>query len=451
MKIAFICPRISEISQRTFNDVPEEIKEIIQKYPLFQRNLESMKRGFCALGLLTVAATVPKDIEVEFIDQNMEEIDYSKPYDLVAISGNLDQLNQALDISDHFLQRKVPVVAGGTAVISFPDLYTRKGITIIDGEGEDLFPIFLKDFKNHNTRKVYDETVGKAHVDLEDSPIPCFDLAAKYNYSMIGMQVTRGCPHNCSFCQEARIFGRKTRLKPIPNVIQEIKLIKKYWPNSFFFFYDDNPFINKKYAMELFDTLFNKENIDLGKWGASADVTLAQQEDLMRLLTSKGPMSYLGIGFEALAETTLSQLNNSIKLNNADMYREIIQTFKKFHINPVGYFIVGFRTNTIKELEDIVEFVRDTRIAAEVGRLTLLPGTILYDNLKKEYETQFGKLNTFSSLAEWGRLNKYLKEQSIISDKEIQYHLAEIFKIVYSHTEFLEKYMDDNIPYCIHF
>ncbi|MGD9213153.1 MAG: radical SAM protein, partial [Desulfobacteraceae bacterium] len=303
MKITFITPKSTQYNPRTSKGISDSFKSLIKKSALLQQRMTVSKKMMGCLGLLTIAAVVPDDIEVEFFDENFEEIDYeSRHFDLIALGGNIGQLNRIFYLCDMFKKKNIPVVAGGVLASTFPDQYLKRGISIVKGEGEELFKRFLYDFKHGQVKKVYDEQTGITHIDLKDSPIPRFDLAAKYDYKMVGVHISRGCPYQCNFCQVSAIFGREYRLKPVSRIVQEIKEVKSYWPDAFFYFYDDNPFFNRTFAVELFKQLYEKENISLGAWGTSGNITLYKDTELMHLITSKGSLSFYGVGIESLSK-----------------------------------------------------------------------------------------------------------------------------------------------------
>ncbi|MGD2088005.1 MAG: radical SAM protein [Candidatus Aminicenantes bacterium] len=442
MKITFINPKIPPLGSRSLGGLPLKIKQLFANNPKLQERIEFTKKAFSALGILTVAGVVPEnqDYQLEFLDENMEEIDFNRPFDLAAVGGNSDQINRALQICDLLRKKNIPVVAGGTAVTTFPDIFYKRGIPVIIGEGELLFKIFLDDFKKGNTRKIYDHTIAPTHIDLKDSPIPRYDIARKYPYTMMGVQCSRGCPYNCNFCQVTGIFGNQFRYKPIDNIIKEIKQVKRYWTDGFFFFYDDNPFANRDFTLELFRRLNHREKIPLGTWGTNANVNLYKDRELMDAITEAGPVSFLGIGLESLSEESLSTINNKMKFNHVTAYREAIQTFKTNNINPIGYFMFGFEKDKPGDLQKIVDFLLENRIDSQLSRVTPMPGTRLYDRLKEEYENRHREIRK-SSLGEWGTIKKYFSSKCAVNDEEMQNLLCDAYTVVFSDNHFFSQEM----------
>lgn len=429
MKIAFINPRDAQLNTRDLDAVPQEIKGLMEKNPKLRQRIEFTRQSLGALGLLTMAALVPGDIEIEFYDENLEQVNYDRHFDLIALGGTIGQMTRALGICDITRKKKIPTVVGGPAATVFHDMYTRKGVSVVRGEGELLFKEFLSDFLKGHCKSMYDHNIAPNHIDLKDSPLPRFELAAKYPYKMTGVQVSRGCPHDCEFCQVTEIFGNKYRTKPVDNIIKEIKQVKKYWPDSFFMFYDDNPFANRTFTIKTFNRLYHDENIDLGRWGVSITVDLYKDTELMDLLTEKGGIAHAAIGFESLSRESLNSIGNQMKTKHLNHYQEAIAVYKKYNVNVIGSFIYGFENSRPSDLKSIVDFLLENEIDGIVGNLTPLPGTRLFNRLKAEYEAKYGKIRK-SSLATWGIVRKYLFEKNGITEELAREQVAQVYSII---------------------
>ena len=430
MKITLINPKhTAGISVRS-HGLPEKIQTLLEENPKLREKLDFSQSAMSSLGLLCIAAMIPEHIDIEFYDENMETLNLDQEFDLVAIGGNTGQMDRALAICDQLSARGIPMVVGGPAVTTFPDQYTRRGVHVILGEGELLFQQFLEDYLRGEAQQIYRQNESKKFVNLMELPLPRYDLAAKYPYSMVGIQITRGCPYDCSFCQVTRIYGTQYRRKTIRQGIEEIKLVKKLWGDSFLFFYDDNPFFNTKFAIELF-TQIHEEKIILGRWGANANVTLYKETELIDLMTKQGPISFLGIGLEALSPEVLETINNSMKVKHLDEYELAIQEFKKKGINPVGYFMYGFEGSKKEDLKEIVDFCLRNELDSVLTRVTPLPGTLLYEGLKIEYEQTQRPIRK-SDFAEFGLIRKYFNEKTGNDEEQTKRDLADVYAILYS-------------------
>ena len=122
------------------------------------------------LGLATVAALTPAPWEVEIADENVEDIDFDNPADLIAISAFNVQYHRALEIIAEFRKRGKKVAIGGPYNSLFPEAFEGKCDYRIVGEAEEIWPEFLRDFEQGKARELY--TARKEKIDVRTSPVP---------------------------------------------------------------------------------------------------------------------------------------------------------------------------------------------------------------------------------------------------------------------------------------
>jgi hypothetical protein len=87
----------------------------------------------------------------------------------------------------------------------------------------------------------------------------------------------------------------------------------------------------------------------------------------------------------------------------------------------------GFENSNLEDIDLIIQFILENKIDAEVSRLTPYPSTKLYEDLKKDYEHQYGKLHATSSISEWGKIIKHLSSKSGLSDEEITEGIVKVY------------------------
>ncbi len=166
------------------------------------------------LGLQHIAANTPSEHEIIFVDDQFEDINFDEKVDLVGISAFTPQFSRAVKIAAEFKKRGVPVAMGGKHITNNPDEAALYCDYIMVGEGENTWPLFLKEFQEGKARKRYEnETI----VDVKKIPLPKRSIIHEENYPMdIGTFVcVRGCGLYCNWCAldytEPRGEGRKVR------------------------------------------------------------------------------------------------------------------------------------------------------------------------------------------------------------------------------------------------
>ena len=110
-------------------------------------------------GPVVFAATLPQDIDVDFIDENVDELDLEDSPDMVGISIMLiAQMPRAIEIAKHFRQRGIPVIAGGISTALLSEEISKHVDSVFIGEAEGRIEQVFEDFKSGNLAKMYRET-----------------------------------------------------------------------------------------------------------------------------------------------------------------------------------------------------------------------------------------------------------------------------------------------------
>lgn len=390
MNILFICPSVSRVYCEHIEAIARKgwpnagfLKRDIRRHDRYAR------RVFYGLGLLTLASGLGKEFKWTFVDENLEKEKVNRyeetPYDLVAITGQVIQRHRILELIRYFTELGTYVVIGGVHATGFREDYSQRGVSVIAGEGETLFKRFLGDFARSRPQPCYTQGIDTC-LDLSASPAPDFSAVSHYPYNLTGVQTTRGCPYRCRYCNVSTILGETYRHKPVDQVREEVERVKGIWPESMFYFYDDNLFGDREYALRLFENL---KDIHLGHWGIHADISISQDPELLDLIRSNGH-PHLAIGFETLSEKNAAVLGNRMKAALLDRYDEGVSLLKRKGIEISGSFMFGFEGDTSVELDRIMAFTKRHKIRGYITRYAVIPGSPLYDDILEEYESTRG-------------------------------------------------------------
>jgi radical SAM superfamily enzyme YgiQ (UPF0313 family) len=109
-----------------------------------------------SLGLLTVAALTPADVEVAY--REMPEVDSQQPlepFDLVGISSFTAQIEEAYGLADRYRAAGVPVVLGGLHVSLVPDEAGGHADSIVVNGAEGAWPQLVDDFRHQRLQPRY--------------------------------------------------------------------------------------------------------------------------------------------------------------------------------------------------------------------------------------------------------------------------------------------------------
>ena len=209
--------------------------------------------------------------------------------------------------------------------------------------------------------------------------MPRYDLLDPENYNRFPVQTSRGCPFKCNFCASSILLTSYYTHKPVDRVVQEIREIKRRWPSPFIEFADDNTFADPHYGRRLAEAV-GGENV---KWFAESDVSVAQDEELLRLIAQSGCRQIL-IGLESPTASGLDgvELRSNWKYRKRDTCRAAMEKIQSHGISVNGCFVLGLDGDTEEIFDLIPRFVEVTGLYdVQVTVMTPFPGTPLYRQL----------------------------------------------------------------------
>jgi len=319
-----------------------------------------------------VAALSPPEVEVSLTDENVTAVDFQKETDLVGITVLTVTAQRAYEIADTFRARGVKVILGGIHPSVLPEEASQHADAVVIGEAEGIWSNLIDDFKANKLQRVYKLRERPSLLSL---PIPRRDLFADAAYFVRHtISTTRGCPYSCSFCSVTAFFGHTYRCRPVEEILKEIETFDERKPIGFV---DDNIVGNPKFAKELFRALVPYKI----KWGAQASVTIARDDELLKLAAASGCIA-LFIGFESLSPANLAAVGK--RINVVDEYENVIRKVHSHGIAIHGFFIFGFDEDDEDVFRRTVRFAQKVRLeSAQFDFLVPYPGTALCECLDK--------------------------------------------------------------------
>jgi radical SAM superfamily enzyme YgiQ (UPF0313 family) len=334
------------------------------------------------LGLLTVAALLPRHWKKRLVDTNVHPLTNADLQwaDVAMLSGMLVHKQDLLGILARCRSRGLPTVIGGPVTSSVQELPQHADHVVI-GEAEDLVAGLAADLEQGRAKPIYRATELPG---LDRTPLLDLDLINLKYYSATGIQYSRGCPFNCEFCDIIEIYGRKPRTKSPAQVVAELEqLYERKWRGSVFIV-DDNFIGNKKKVKELLPVIaeWNRRHEWPFTFYTEASVNLADDAELLQMMKEAGFIRVF-LGIETPVEASLKEAQ---KLQNTR--RSLLDNVRRIQrsgMEVMAGFIVGFDSDPDTVFDEQVNFIQESAIPlAMVGLLEALPGTQLYRRLLKE-------------------------------------------------------------------
>lgn len=326
-----------------------------------------------SLALLTLANLTPKEHEVIMENENVENIDFDEPVDLVAITVTVDVMNRAVEISKEFQKRGVTVIAGGIHITADPDNSANSFDAICVGMAERVWAKILKDKENNSLKKIYYEMENLSGKEIVSPNYYIID-DKKYLYTNI-ISTSRGCPFRCDFCYNSCKNMLKTYInRPIEDVIDDIKALK----TSHIMFIDDNFIGNPKWTKKLLKEI---KPLKL-KWNAAVTSNIVDMPELLDEMKESGCRS-LFIGFESINSKSIDCVHKV--QNSVDRYEKLVDEIHKRGIMINSSFVFGLDEDDSSVFKNTLEWIVKNKIETVTSHiLTPYPGTKLYSSLIEE-------------------------------------------------------------------
>ena len=352
------------------------------------------------LGLLYIASYLRRHgISVKMCDvparglhleDLIDEIKKEKPL-LVGLSALTSGIRSAVEIAREIKRvfGSTPKVGLGGAHVSVDPTFIKRFPSFdfaVIGEGEKTMLKIIRDIvTGEEVSGIYE---GEVSNNLDDYPFPARELVdiGDYFYAKERLRgepptammiATRGCPYRCNFCSRPN-YLRKFRARSAKNIVDEMEEIYQDYPGGFSF-EDDTFTLNKKLIHEFCEELMKRRLNVLWKAMTRADVV---DDELLKHMHQAG-CEDLFFGVETGNERVRNEV---IKKHITDeQIFTAIRLCKKHGIHTNILLMLGFPTETEKEIKDTINFASRARADLMGVRITIvMPGSRLFEEAKRD-------------------------------------------------------------------
>jgi radical SAM superfamily enzyme YgiQ (UPF0313 family) len=393
-----------------------------------------------------LAALAGPEHTVTIVDENVEELDFNRlaRADMVGVTGMNVQRVRMRQICEELHARGIFTVVGGAWVTVEEDYFEGVADAIFVGEADQSWPLFLRQWQAGEHQYRYEQTEPTL---MERLPVPRLDLLKTKHYMFGTLQISRGCPYQCEFCDIIVTFGRRPRLKTGEQITAELdSLLANGLP--FVFVVDDNLIGNKKAVKQLLPHVIRWQEAHgyPMTFFTEASIDLAEDEELMGLLARVNCQSVF-VGIESPNEDALVETKKSQNLRKgAGTLLERVHRIQDFGLDIWCGMIVGFDSDDATIFEVQKRFLTEARIAqAMVGMLGAIPKTPLYERLQEE-----GRLDPDDAF----RLGTNF-EPAQMTREELSEGYVQLMHDLYQPQAFFDRldalYLDGNFRYASHY
>lgn len=245
--------------------------------------------------------------------------------------------------------------------------------SIFIGPGEDIWPQFLKDYREGCAAPLYRSQTRT----LLGAPPIRRDLIKRHLYLVPNsLVVSRGCPHKCDFCYIGSFFGEGKHFytQAVDAALAEIEKL----PGRHLYFLDDHLLGNPHFATALFEGMKGMGRL----WQAAGTVQSVLKPGLLEKAAEAGLRS-LFVGLETLSPANLREQNKGHNVG-----RDYSAAIRRLHDHGVminGSFVFGMDEDDESVFGRTVEWAVSQGVeTATFHIMTPYPGTALYERMSHQ-------------------------------------------------------------------
>jgi anaerobic magnesium-protoporphyrin IX monomethyl ester cyclase len=333
------------------------------------------------LGLSYVAGAVEKaGFRVEMLDNYMlnKPIDEVKQLvtrlrpEIVGITCGSATYRRCLETAEA-VKETLPsckVVVGGWHASYMPDTLLEQPTVdyVVMGEGERAMVELAQHITTSFTEKAHVGIAGVGYKNdgalvknppkfienMDEIPFPARHLLPIHLYDRTieflnakpadVMNISRGCPFSCAFCETKKLWGNACRTFSPARVMDEVRYMVNEFGTRGIYFINDNFTIRRNETLQLCN-LLRKSGLDL-EWVCDTRTDLVNRELLEKM--HEAGCKAIWFGVESGSQRILKQINRTITLEQTE---NAFRLCKQVGIHVACSFMLGFPDETREDLE----------------------------------------------------------------------------------------------------
>ncbi|MGB9668132.1 MAG: TIGR04013 family B12-binding domain/radical SAM domain-containing protein [Thermosulfidibacteraceae bacterium] len=254
-----------------------------------------------------------------------------------------------------FIKNRFPdaiLVSGGPHVSAIPRWAFNVGFdSVVIGEGETVFADIITDLLMGDLKRVYYGT----RVDY-------IEYSQKYSPYLAPIEIVRGCPYGCKFCEVSYLFGRVERYRKLESVVEEAKISVERGRN-FARFIAPNALsyysFGKKPNVDILRDLFKRlrdvgiDKIYFGSFPSEIRPDYVDEE-VVKVLREFLSNNKIIVGVQSASNELLTKLNRAHSVDDVVRATDILN---HYGFNVVMDFLFGLPEETENDLKETVRFI----------------------------------------------------------------------------------------------
>ncbi len=384
------------------------------KVLLINSNTEIFPYPVAPLGISLVAASLESGCDVKIFDAAFHSsedllivIDDYKPHYIGVSLRNIDNVTmrkckwylgeiQSKIINPVKNRFNIPIIVGGSGFSIAPkEIFDFLDVDYgVVGEGEEIFPKLIAMLESGEQIKLDNIISKQIHLNIVPQPksmelkLPHATIDRFINFDSYKkrgsypVQTKRGCSHQCIYCSYPNIEGRKYRLRPVADIIDEIQDTQTRIPDVTFEFVDSTFNSPLKHAIDICNEIIRRNlKVKLRTMGINpGEVT----DDLIQLMKRAG-FTQIDCTPDSASERMIKNYRKNFSKNRLIKCAQII---RKHDMPTMWFFMLGGPGETEESILETFEFIDSYVFEEDMVHITegirIIPQTKLFEIATKE-------------------------------------------------------------------
>jgi anaerobic magnesium-protoporphyrin IX monomethyl ester cyclase len=340
-------------------------------FPNKDRRYKTIHLGLAYLA--SYAREQHDDLEFQVLDTRVATTKETKnffatSFDLIGITVFSPVYFEVIDLFNRIKKAdpKVPVCLGGPYVTTIREEIFKKTPAdfAVYGEGEvtfsellfylkgkmELFSINGLIYKNGSGEIVINPPREKIK-DLNNLPLPAYDIFPMHRYPLHRMVTSRGCPFACAWCNSSSLWDQTYRTSDPEKIVDEIEFLVKNYGKKIFVF-GDNSFNADLKRVNAFCDLLLRKNINI-LWSVSLRADIMTPETARKM--KKAGCYNVSIGIESANNEMLKKIGKGTTI---EKMTEGIKMLKDAGIEIMSQYVIGSPDETLDMVKESIAFAK---------------------------------------------------------------------------------------------
>lgn len=366
-------------------------------YPVFPLGLSFIARPLQDAGHLL--SVLDLCFESEPVSALKEKLSSEVPDAVIISLRNLD--NVTWPVAKSYLPEltelvtvckgRAPVIVGGSGFSLMPIeiLAACKADFGLLGEGEEALPLLLDCISEKRDPSILpgvllagrNSFIPQQLMTEIKTPDRSFFDVARYlkDGGMANLQTKRGCPFSCSYCTYPLLEGRKIRLRPVDDIILEIRSLINEYGVDYLYFVDDIFNYPVEFARQLCEKMIQEEVVV--NWSAFINPDFISPE-LLEVMRRAG-CDAVEFGTDSGSPAILKALSKSFTVEQVKTASLLCHDAGLDFAHYIIFGGPGETEETVLDTFRLMDELEPTAVIAMTG-VRIYPGTDLHRTALEE-------------------------------------------------------------------